>query len=644
MVKKRAITSRGGRAIDSAKKHECSPQDVACSSQQTINYQQLFENASDAVLVTDHEGRYISANKSACDLTGYSRDELLQMRVGDLVAESERGYAQERFELLKETGRTLKYRVLKRKDGSCVTVEAHATAVGDGMFQTALRDVSQRAATEDALRQSVEAYSTLADLCNAAVVSAGTDGRVISWNPAAEALFGYTDAEAVGMPITNLAPLRLREAHESGFRRHVENATEQPFARTIQVDCLRKDGTEVPVEVSVAVGWRAKDQVVTAVIRDMSQQHEIVERLNDALQRLQFHVQRMPLAYLVWDSDFRAVEWNPAAERIFGYTRAEALGRSAYELIVPPDVEERVRRIWKNLLDGDDSSHSINENVRRDGSRVTCEWFNTPLRDSRGRIHGVASMAMDVSEREQMESQLRNAQKLESLGVLASGVAHDFNSSLMVILGNTTLLRSLPELPARAGEYIDLIENAGLRAGEFIRHLLAYARTGRHNPQPTDLNDVLNDAASFVRSALGVDHELVFDLEDKLPLILADRGQLEQIVLNLCLNAKQAQPERGPIEVTTRLGSLSAKRAVQCVPSQVEPGKYVELVVCDKGCGMDAETTQRIFDPFFTTKADGHGLGLAAVLGILRAHGAVAFVESRVGKGTRFHLYFPGIK
>jgi PAS domain S-box-containing protein len=478
-------------------------------------------------------------------------------------------------------------------------------------------------------------------LCHAAVISAGRDGRIATWNPGAEALFGYSVHEAIGSPVSRLIPQRLRRKHLAAFKRHLDATRVAPFTRTISADGLRKDGTEVPVDVSVAVGQQDGEPLFTAVIRDITEYRLILDKLNDALQRLQFHVERMPLAYIVWDVSFVVVEWNPSAERIFGYSKAEAVGRHAYDLIVPADVVPAVETTWSDLLQGDTSSHSTNANVRKDGSRLTCEWFNTPLRNSAGKIRGVASMAMDVSEREAIEARIRNAQKLESLGVMAGGIAHDFNSSLMIILGNTALLRSTKGLPHRATEHIALIEEAGSRADELIKHLLAYARTGRYNPQPTDLNAVIREAQKLLSSSVGMQHALELCLARRLPNILADRSQLEQILLNLCLNSKEAMAEGGAIEITTRRVKLTSTDAARCVPSDPRPGRYVELVVADTGCGMDESTVTRIFDPFFTTKAEGHGLGLAAVLGILRQHSAALMIDSRPHEGTEFHVFFP---
>ncbi len=372
-------------------------------------------------------------------------------------------------------------------------------------------------------------------------------------NRAACTLTGFTRKELLTMSLGQLTfPPELADAAKGADLPRRPNGSGE--GRIL----LRKDGSRLAVDVHTS---DLEDGMSLVTLRDMTGQRDVVERLNDALQRLQFHVERMPLAYIVFDTDFRVVEWNPAAQRTFGYTKDEAVGRRAYDLIVPPREHSTVDVVWENLLKGDTSSHSINGNVRKDGSCLTCEWFNTPLRDSAGKIRGVASMAMDVSEREAMDAQIRSAQKLETLGVLASGIAHDFNSSLMVILGNTALLRSMRGLPARAIEHIELIEDAGSRANELIKHLLAYARTGRHNPKPTDLNAVIRDAANFVRSSIGKKHELRVSLARTLPTILADSSQIEQIILNLCLNAKQSMPAGRIVGITTRRVNLTADQA-----------------------------------------------------------------------------------
>ena len=472
------------------------------------------------------------------------------------------------------------------------------------------------------------------------MISADAAGRIRSWNPGAQKIFGYTASEIVGSAITRLIPPRLRRKHRTLFQTHVDQPATGDFTRTLEIEGLRRDGREIPIEMHLVSASRAGRRAFAAIVRDLSEHRRIVEQLNDALQQLRFHVERMPLAHIVWDSEFKVVDWNPAARRVFGYSKKEALGMSGRDL-VPPDIRAAVDHIWKDAVHGDTSSHSLNENVRKDGTRITCEWFNTPLVDADGKIRGVASMAMDISERTVIEAQLRDSQKLESLGVLASGVAHDFNSLLTVIIANTSLLRSSLAETDHNRESLELIEQAGFRASELVNHLMAYARSGRHRPQPTNLNELVREIIPFLRKSIGAGHSIRTRLTPRLPEIRADRGQLEQILLNLCLNAQQAMPEGGGIKVATRAVTLTAAQAGRCVPPEIHPGKYVELTVADTGCGMSAEMASRIFDPFFTTKPTGHGLGMATVLGILRQHQGAARLDTEVGRGTTVRVYFP---
>ncbi|MEK6797413.1 MAG: PAS domain S-box protein [Planctomycetota bacterium] len=595
----------------------------------------------DAVIILNAARRCIFVNPAACKLLERERKDLL----ADPQPTASRPLAaviqSETFQRLRSAPLTEGEVVLRAGSSRETTVDIRGVRLDDGSVVLSARDVTAAARERAETLRSLNSFVTLVDLCHAGVISAGTDGLIRSWNPTAEQLFGYSAKEALGMPIDLLVPPELRDAHRSMFLQHVRNRPDRPHARVLTTEALRKNGDRFPVEISLAVGPREDTTLFTAVLRDLSEHQAVVEKLNDALQRLRFHFERMPLVYVVWDSDFRVVEWNATAERIFGFTRDEAVGKHAYDLIVPPDVVETIRPIWADLLRGSTSSHSINDNLRKDGSRIACEWFNTALTDSSGNIHGVASMAWDVSEREVLEARLRDAQRVESLGVLASGVAHDFNSSLMVILGNAALLRSIKKLPPNAIEHLELIEEAGARANNLIKHLLAYARTGRHNPQPTHLNALVNDSLTFLRSTLGAAHSLQLQLAEGLPPILADRSQLEQILVNFCLNAKQAMPKGGVVTIRTLTRILRPEDVARSVMVHARPGSYAGFSVTDTGCGMDSATLSRIWDPFFTTKSQGHGLGLAAVLGILRQHNATAIVETDPRRGTTMHAYFP---
>ena len=463
-----------------------------------------------------------------------------------------------------------------------------------------------------------------------------SEGQCLDANEAACDLSGYSKGQLTRMSVQDLLHPK-NGTHAGGCAEALRQAVPSSFTCFLK----RKDGTEMSIELSLCADPGDKPGIYSAIIRDRTEHNEVLHRLNDALQRMTFHVQRMPLAHIVWDLDFKVIEWNPAAQHMFGYTAEEAMGKHAYDLIVPTDIVEIVSPVWRDLLQGDTASHLINVTHHKDGSRMTCEWFNTPLLDSAGNIYAVASMAMDVSQRQAMQGRILEAQKLESLGVLASGVAHDFNSLLTVMLGRAALMRSVDDLPEEAEEHLDIIEEAGFHADDLIKHLLAYARTGRHNPQPTDFNLAVQDALRLVTPSLGKGHPLDTDIAHDLPLVIADRSQIEQVVMNLCLNAREAMPDNGTIQVTTSNTTLTTPQSARCIPHDMKPGNYVELTVTDTGSGMDEHTIARAFDPFYTTKTTGHGLGLAAVLGILRQHSGGVRVDSKTGKGTTMHVYIP---
>lgn len=368
-----------------------------------------------------------------------------------------------------------------------------------------------------------------------------------------------------------------------------------------------------------------------------------LEALRDAHQRLSFHVNRMPLAYIVWDQDFRVVEWNPAAERIFGWKPDEALGKHPYGFIVPGDEQPRIHRLWSKLSEGDESSLSISPNIRKDGKKVVCEWFSTPLRDASGNVSGVLSMVHDITEKTQLERQLHMAQRMEAIGTLAGGVAHDFNNVLTVILGYGELLRARLSGAPKLQADLDEIRIAAERAVTLTRQLLTFARRQEIEPVNLDLRDVVNGLMKFFVKVAGEQIDVKTILDEGLPTIRADRGQIDQILMNLIINARDAMPGGGKLLVETHGVDLEEEYVRE--HEYVKNGRYVLLAVSDTGVGMDEVTRARAFEPFFTTKTPekGTGLGLSVVYGIVKQHNGYIHLYSEPGKGSTFKIYFPAI-
>lgn len=367
------------------------------------------------------------------------------------------------------------------------------------------------------------------------------------------------------------------------------------------------------------------------------------ERLRDTTQTLQAVVQASPVAISISDLDGNVRLWNPAAERIFGWAEANVLGRS-----LP------LRRVESNDAAGESallllerrSAHSEPIRCRRkDNTVIEVSLSTAPLRDSAGTVFGVLALMMDLTGQKELEGQLRQAQKMEAMGQLAGGVAHDFNNLLTIILGySEILLKKLDfgEMPPQ--ELLEQIQKAGKRAAALTRQLLAFGRKQTLQVQVLDVNTVVQELGKMLCRLIGEDIELVFRLDPLLGRIKADPSQIDQILLNLVANARDAMPQGGTLTITT--ANVELDKSHVGLAADVAPGPYVLLAVKDTGCGMSEVTKARVFEPFYTTKeiGKGTGLGLATVYGIVKQSNGHIELESQAGHGSTFRIYLPRLE
>ncbi len=364
--------------------------------------------------------------------------------------------------------------------------------------------------------------------------------------------------------------------------------------------------------------------------------------LHEALQRNRSHLAHTPLAVIETDSSFKVSEWNASAERIFGYSKQEVLGQDP-RLLIPEEGQTEVSARRQALLESEIGTHDSMENLTRTGQRIRCEWYNTALKDEQGRFTGIICLADDITDRRRAENALHQAQKLESLGVLSGGIAHDFNNLLTAILGNTEVaLDRFHDDPILRGA-LKRIEATSQRGSDLARQLLAYAGKAHFSIMPLDLNTIILEMGDLLSVSISKKIAIQTDLQAGLSPVGADSAQFQQVVMNLVTNASEAIGDApGTVTLRTRSVVYDREQLAASFPGQIlNPGPYVRLEVQDDGCGMDAETIGRIFDPFFTTKFTGRGLGLSAMLGIVRGHRAGIRVESSPGVGTTFILLFP---
>ncbi len=348
-----------------------------------------------------------------------------------------------------------------------------------------------------------------------------------------------------------------------------------------------------------------------------------------------------PLAVLVMDASMRILHWNPAAEAMFGWSALEVVG---VELPTVPDEErDDFHAMHARVRSGESVRAKTARRRRKDGVVLDVQVSASPLRNREGIVTGIIVMITDVTAHRKLEAQLRMAQKMEAVGLLAGGVAHDFNNLLTAIKGFTALLQLTLEDRGEASEYLVEIDKAADRAAALTSQLLAFSRRQLLRPEALDLNARVRDLERMLRLLLREDGQLLLDLNPELDEVLADPGQIEQVILNLVVNARDAIRGRDDGSVTISTNNAELRDEFKRWGVQEAPGSYVRLDVADNGIGMDRATQARIFDPFFTTKAPGQGtgLGLATVYGIVKQSGGYVWVESTPGVGSFFSIYLP---
>ena len=334
--------------------------------------------------------------------------------------------------------------------------------------------------------------------------------------------------------------------------------------------------------------------------------------------------------------------WNPAAERLFGWSASEAIGRHI-SFLAPPDRYEEQAKNLERVRQGERVEHCETVRIRKDGTAIDVAITLSPVRDRAGLLVGASKFAHDIQEKKLLEHQLRQAQKMEAVGQLAGGVAHDFNNLLTIITGySDLLLQRLPQGDPSRG-LVEEIRRAGERSASLTRQLLAFSRKQVVAPRVLDLNALVADAETMLRRVIGEDIRLETALRPHLGRVKADSGQMEQVLMNLAINARDAMPQGGRLTIETEDVELSECYAHS--HAGVPPGAYVLLAVSDTGCGMTPEVKARIFEPFFTTKEPGKGtgLGLAVVHGIVKQAGGHVEVYSEPGVGTTFKVYLPQV-
>jgi two-component system, cell cycle sensor histidine kinase and response regulator CckA len=488
-----------------------------------------------------------------------------------------------------------------------------------------------------------------------AVVAVDRDGTIVQANAQAQELFGYERDELIGQKVEMLVPESYRRQHHQ----HRENFGQAPKTRRMGAELdlygRRQNGSQFPVEISLSPVSTDKGTLVLSAIRDISDRKRIAEELRRANEELhrrtneQLGEYRSRLASIIDSSedailskDLKGIitSWNKGAEHIYGYKPEEVVGKHI-SLLTPSDRPDEIPEILQKIARGESTEHYESVRVTKDGRHLSVSISVSPLRNAAGEIVGASAIARDITTQKRTEGQLRQSQKMEAIGRLAGGVAHDFNNILGIINACSEFLRDRIDPASEPSVYVENIKKAIERGRSLTKQMMAFSRTSAVQPRILDLNERLREISKLLRPLLGEDIEILIVPRSATAVVEMDPGQLDQIVVNLAVNARDAMPRGGKFILET--GTVRFDEGFAEQQQEMEAGKYVLLAVSDTGSGMDEATVSRIFEPFFTTKeaGKGTGLGLATVYGIVKQSGGHILVYSEPGQGTTFKIYLP---
>ena len=602
-----------------------------------------LEATANAVMITNKGGMVIWVNSAFEQLTGYTHAEIVGQSTRVLKS------GQNSQALYEEMWRTiLGGRIWRgeltnrRKDGSLYDEEMTITPVqdrkGEITHYIAIKlDISERRQAEANLLSLTERLSLATGVAKVGVWEWDLASNALTWDATMFEIYGFPFV--VPMPYEKWSAAVYPEdlpAVEATLR----EAIDEKGRGSADFRIILADGTvrNVSTVGRVVLDEHANVSRVIGTAQDITER----KKTENKLRQLATIVESSDDAIVSRTLDGTIQSWNGAAERMYEYSAAEAIGKPI-SILYPHGQRDEIPAILEKIKRGDIVRNFETIRATKDGKQIHIALTVSPIKDVSGRIVGASAIGRDITESKQMEDMFRQAQKMEAVGRLAGGVAHDFNNMLSVIIGYSELLLERADTDGQVRKQCEEIKRAGDRAASLTRQLLAFSRQQVLEPRVLNLNTSVAEIEKMLRRLIGEDIDLRTSLDPTLGLVKADPGQIEQVIMNLAVNARDAMPEGGKLIIETSNTELDDEYALHHPPCIV--GRYVILAVTDSGVGMSQETKTRIFEPFFTTKelGKGTGLGLSTVYGVVKQSGGYIWVYSEPGQGSVFKLYLPRV-
>jgi PAS domain S-box-containing protein len=595
------------------------------------------------------EGRFVEVNQAQVRMLKYkNREDFLRLRVADLYMHPE---DRVRFEAkIQKQGYVRGEEILlRKKDGSSLWASVTAVAVsgdqGEVLYYDGLiEDISQQKEIEQALKDSEDKYRTIFENTGTAMVILDADRTISLVNGEFEKLTGYSKKEVEGKRKWTefIVPEdRQRMEKYAQMRKHSPDSA----PRRYEFRFVNRKGEIRNGLVNVAIMPGSQQSI--ASLLDITEKRKMGEEIETRRKYLESVVRDAPDAIVTLDAMHHILEWNHGAEQVFGYRAAEVIGKNLDDLITNESNREEADSLTRRVLSGERTPPMETVRYRKDGSPVHVIVSGSPIRLG-NELHGIVAIYTDISahkkaeeEKAKIKAQLLQAQKMEAIGILAGGIAHDFNNLLTAIQGcaEMIMLNTHPDDPS----YKDLEEICAAtgRAADLTRQLLLFSRKHFMELKPLNLNKTVKSLLKMLQRLIGEDVEIETNFSTDLWTVKGDRSSLEQVIMNIVVNARDAMPGGGTLTIKTENISMS-KVPLEHHSGDI-PGQYVRLSISDTGTGMDRDTQEHCFEPFFSTKefGKGTGLGLSVVYGIVKQHDGWINVYSEPDRGTIFKIYLP---
>jgi PAS domain S-box-containing protein len=616
-------------------KREKAEAELIRSKDQLTHY---LETSSIGLHWVGPDGTILWANKADYEFLGYSREEYIGQHIARFHADPS-----VIEDILARLGRDEKLKNyearLRCKDGSIRTVLIDSSVLWEeGRFvhtQCFTRDITRQKEAESHRSR----LSAIVESSFDAIISTDTHGRITTWNKAAEQIFGYDAEEIIGKPIALLFPSDSAEAEDAAIMDRLLSGEPVQHYDTLR---KRRDGRIIHVSLSTSLIKDESGKVIGAakIARDITERKNFETTLGESEARFRTLAESAPVFIWMADAEGRYEYVNSRWLDFTGRALADELGDGWQNRIHKDDYDPYMRAYEKAI--GERSAFRIEfRALHKDGGFRWLLESGQPRLAMDGSMLGFIGSRIDITDLREAEELLHHSQKMDAVGRLAGGIAHDFNNLLTAINGYADLAMAMESGDPNLPEFISEIRKAGERAATLTRQLLAYSRKQMVQPKLIELNAVVADMDRILRRVIGEDIDLRTDLASGLPRVKIDPGQMEQVIMNLVVNARDAMPTGGILSLRTygeRLEGPDSRTRLEA-----PPGSYVVLSVRDSGTGMDEQVQSRIFEPFFTTKelGKGTGLGLASVYGVIKQNGGGISLTSKPGEGTEFRIYLP---